>query len=252
MRSYYVIYLFIILLYIGCDSKPVHVIKTEYYPNGHIRYRITYINDTLRDGKAISYDENGNLDEIAYYFKGESDSVIIKYYPDGGIKTYIDLYGPYQISVDEYYRNGSVKKYVARNPNHGFFYKIEYDSICGKIFEQGQVISGKMVFDTIKPWHVGDSIGLSLFIAHPPDYNSNVFIGAYRVNNIVDTAVFYSTPGKEIVQPFKKYEINRMFVNYSLLFKEKGTYQSIFAGELIDTKTGFHKRDTISRVWQVE
>ena len=240
------------LLYISCDSSPVHVVKTQYYPNGHIRNRITYINDTLRDGKAISYDENGNLDEIAYYIKGESDSVIIIYYPNGGIRTYVDVYRPYQISIYEYYENGSVEKYVARNPNHGFFYKIEYDSIRGKIFEQGQVISSKIAFDTIKRWHVGDSVNLTLFIANPPKYNRNVFIGAYKVNELADTAVFYMTPNKEMIQPFKEYKIDRMIVDYSLLFKEKGLYQSIFAGELIDAKTGFHKRDTIARVWKVD
>ena len=251
MKIYNFTFVFI-LFFVACGPKATHIVKTEYYQNGNISSRISYINDTLKDGEAEFYDEQGNMTVKGYFLQGESDSVLIEYYPDGRISKYAVLYGPYQVSIDEYYRNGSVKKYHACRSNHKTLYKIEYDSVRGKILEEGHVISNEIAIDTIKPWHVGDSVDLTLFIAHPADYTSNVFFGSYKVGNISDTAVFYATHSKKIVQPFKEYKIDRVFAYYSLLFKEKGIYQSIFAGELIDLKTGFRKRDTISRVWKVE
>lgn len=61
-------------------------VKKEFFSNGKLKSEIAYINDTVKEGKAIYYYETGSVGRVCFYKKNRIDSLYIEYYPDGTIK----------------------------------------------------------------------------------------------------------------------------------------------------------------------
>ena len=72
-------FLFTVIVFSQADSL------VTYYPNGSIE-SITYLKNSLREGKSILFYENGNIKEERNYQNDKINGVIRVYHPNGQIK----------------------------------------------------------------------------------------------------------------------------------------------------------------------
>ncbi len=82
----YFLFVFIYTVVVSAQDNPV---KT-YYPNGKIESEITY-KDTIREGEAKFYYEDGTLKEERLYVNGRVAGLVKVYYPNGKLKELINI-----------------------------------------------------------------------------------------------------------------------------------------------------------------
>ncbi len=245
------------LVFVGvkCTAKQIHTVKKSFYSNGHLKSEISFLNGKVKDGEAIYYDIQGSIIKREYYKNDKNDSAIIIYYPNGTVEKNISFFQSYPISYYEYYTNKNIKRYSASDFVHQLFYQINYDSLSGeKKSEKGLAISKNygVKHGFKKKYRTGDSLILIFLIPQPPNYDSRALVGIYKINELSDTAVFCKTVNKETIEPFKEYNVQHSAVPYYRIFSEKGVYQVICIGEIIDRATSYKKSDTIANIWKIE
>jgi len=228
------------------------------------------------------------LSKREFYKKGVIDSISISYYPDGNEKEMIRYYKKYPISYYEFYQGKTIKKYTAKGFWGDIFCTVDYDPTSNETLSEkendgpeGDTHKRRFTLEydstekkscekcyTIDPsygikgfgrdngrsrlLYAGDSLGLTFLAAQPPECYEWAVVGVYKINKLADTVVYYQTPGKEIYMPFRRHEVNNPGIVFDTVFKEKGTYQIICAGSILEKNSIFPKNDTVSSIWKVE
>jgi len=244
----------------SCNTKKTrHVVKNEYYGNDQLKSKISYLDDTMKDGESSYYDSSGDLVKREYFKMGKKDSVAIDYYRSGKTSDSIIFYKSYPISHYEFYTNGTIKKYFANSFEGRTFYLVDYDtaglphtdvnySICPSYGIKGYGRDN----GRSELLYVNDTLTLTFLVAQPPDCDERVQIGVYKVTQAKDTSVKHPTLGKQIYIPFGDHPITTPGVRFTSVFKEKGIYQIICAGGVLAKNSIFPKRDTVVSIWKVE
>lgn len=125
------LYILIIVSLSRCgESLKLVEIKND---DGVIVEKYYLSQDSLKTGKAESFDDDGNLFESTNYEKGLIQGQRDIYYPDGSVEIsefYVDdkLHGPYQV----YYSNGNIKQKA--NYNQGVL-----EGMVESYFEEGGI-----------------------------------------------------------------------------------------------------------------
>jgi antitoxin component YwqK of YwqJK toxin-antitoxin module len=76
-------FLFLITAIAGLSACNSHSMKREYWPGGTLKSDIRVLHDTIYDGPASWYYENGTLQMRCLYRNNRIDSLLIRYYPEG-------------------------------------------------------------------------------------------------------------------------------------------------------------------------
>ena len=233
-----VIFMIELLFILSCNQKGIHIVKKEYYPDGIIKTAITYI-DSLRDGKAISYYENGKIFQEQYYKNGTEDSIFKEYYSNGVLKKQgMYSYGTLMGSVYYYYLDGRIKGYNAKSYKGETFYSIFFDSLGNKTYEDGMSIAPVVAdFSNKKIYKSNDTVHIVWCIAEPPDYKNEVQISIRKEqeNNLKEDTE---------IKHFENNKFSRSIIDYKNSFKQPGNYQIVISSKLINTFTNSITKDT--------
>ena len=230
------------LFFTSCNNKRNgNILKKEYYPNGNLKTEITYSNDTLKNGSAISYYPNGLVWQKLNYRNGALDSIYIEYFENTKVKEQ-GMYsnGTPMGSFFYYYKNGALKAYNAKDYTGETYYVIRFDSLGNKIYQDGVNIARNAIdFNKKSTFKINDTFHFAWSIAEPPRYMHEVKIGVRKKNESTDGSSKYLQ-----IKPFEHYPFNRSIVDYKSAFQDVGYYQIIIASKLVDTSTHNYNVDT--------
>jgi hypothetical protein len=235
------ILLLVTFLFLCCDNsenRPTPTIKNEYYPNGAIKSEVTYMHDTIKNGRYIYYYSNGAIYREGFFINGKMDSIVTGYYSNGKVyMTGMYSYGILLGSVYYYYDNGRLKTYNSRDNKGDAFYVIRFDSFGRKIYEEGINIS-RVGMDLNKKdsFYTNDTLHFVWIIAEPPGYENNIQIGI-KIMDIVNKQYHF-------VEPFKYYHVNRSIIDFKKVFNYPGNYQIFKASKLTNVLSGKYILDT--------
>jgi len=97
--------------FFSMDGKPIKEVF-EYYPNGKMKTKAHYVDDTL-NGELTIYFENGNIKEKTFVIGGTLNGDAFEYYPSGKLK-YKSFFkdGKKEGESLSYYENGKLKKKI--------------------------------------------------------------------------------------------------------------------------------------------
>jgi hypothetical protein len=174
--------------FISCNSKEEPLIKKEYYDNGTLRAEYFFLDDTIADGKYRTYYRSGNIESEGSYKNYKKDGVQTVYYENGnvssvgnfveGIRTdsakWFYQNGKLMMHVRfhndtiygegyEYYKNGTLDRYIFRDFGGQILFEIKYDSGGRLVTRQGDALVN---FDLNRErFEVGDTLKLSILVA---------------------------------------------------------------------------------------
>jgi hypothetical protein len=232
---------FIVLMAInvGCNQRqPSDSTIEEYYPNGSLRSRVQYAHDTIKEGTAIYYYENGQVSGQGLYKQNEKHGSYTDYYSNGVVKEK-GMYrnGKPVGSFYYYYSNGNLRTYDAKDYGNESYYVIKFDSLGNKIYDEGLTVSPTVGASLIKEaYEVGDSIELYHCIAAPPGYKPEVRIGLYKYVSNNET--------QDLLDSFKLYPVKDGIATYRYTFKSSGYYRITCIGKLVDSLGNLVKENT--------
>lgn len=228
------------------------VVKDE---NGNLKHEISYLNDTLKHGRAKYYyyptnipkcemnfnygkkegwqkyfREDGTLKSKTHFRENIQDGLTYWYFEDGKTvkeKSNWKKGKPYGDAF-YYYRNGSLETFNSDDAFGDTFFVIKWDSLGNKIYEDGMVFSPQFLSNlSASKIKTNEPLILRITVANPPNTKSRIFMEikgkTLQELDVIDNTAIFNTS-----------------------FTSPGLYNLITVGELKDLQGKLINRDSIT------
>lgn len=238
------VYLLLIIAFVlnSCSNNKSDLKEvTTYFPDKSVAEKYYVRNDSIKEGRYISFYKNGNINAVCYLKNNKLDSTYIDHYDNGQLADSLnyadgDLFG----EQFYYYRDGTLRKYAVVDGYGDVIYALRFDSLGNEIYREGVAVSGnfycdKCVKDEI---HLGEKFYINTMCSTPPNTSTAVSWGMLNEKGTKET--------EELLEIY-----SNNIVSFSPKPKQKGVYTLYIKGVIKDKSNSILQVDSFTHKLKV-
>lgn len=246
----YFVIIYLIILSTSCSRDREY--KTEKYPSGVVKSEIGYVNDTIQDGMAKSYYDNGVLMEEVTFVNGKKEGPYKFYYESGKIQVNANFWNDKKEGeMTSYFESGTVErkgqwrgdrifgsnyfynskgilvKYVCADFSGKVMCLVKWNDLGIEITNDCMVFSHGFIsseIDSVGTVKINQDVTIKFCVAEPPKTKTKIWMGSDK--------------------DLKELTIENNIATYKFKYSKANKYQVITLGEIRTAEGELLKTDS--------